>query len=62
MLLALMFLNPAQASTITVGPSDDYTTISAAIVASADGDRIEVGAGTYDESVDFLGKSITVIG
>jgi predicted outer membrane repeat protein len=62
MILTLLSLNTAHAAIITVGFSGDHTSISAAIAASGDGDRIEVSAGTYGESIDFLGKSITVTG
>ena len=39
-----------------------FPTIQAAINASASGDRVFVAPGTYIGSVDFLGRSIAVIG
>ncbi len=38
----------------------DYTTIQAAIDAASSGDVVEVGPGTYAETIDFSGKGITV--
>ncbi|MEM7262696.1 MAG: right-handed parallel beta-helix repeat-containing protein [Planctomycetota bacterium] len=38
-----------------------FSTIQSAIDAAADGDRIEVGPGTYLETINFAGKDITVI-
>ncbi len=38
----------------------DYATIQAAIAASTDGDEIVVGAGTYHEAIQFLGRNVTV--
>jgi len=39
---------------------EDHPTIQAAIEASVEGDVILVAAGVYTESVDFLGKPVTV--
>ncbi|MCA8960664.1 MAG: hypothetical protein KDC38_09135 [Planctomycetes bacterium] len=38
-----------------------YDTIQAAIVAANNGDTVSVDAGVYLETIDFLGKAITVI-
>jgi len=38
----------------------DYPTIQAAIDAAVDGDDVVVAPGVYAESIDFLGKAITV--
>lgn len=39
-----------------------FSTIQAAIAAASPGDRVLVQPGTYNESLDFLGKGIEVIG
>ncbi len=56
----LCISSPAWAATLTV--PGQYTTIQAAISASANGDRIEVAAGTYNEQINFNGKDIVVVG
>ncbi len=38
----------------------DYTTIQAAVNDVSDGNVIIVGAGTYDENINLLGKEITI--
>ncbi|MFY9342391.1 MAG: hypothetical protein WAT39_07870 [Planctomycetota bacterium] len=46
-------------STLTV-PSPAYPTITSAIGAAVAGDTVLVAPGTYFETIDFLGKAITV--
>lgn len=54
--------SPAFAATSTVCASGcDYTTIQGAVNAAAAGDTIEIGAGTYNESVT-IDKSLTLKG
>ena len=40
----------------------DFPTIQEAINASQDGDTVLVAPGTYDENIDFLDKSLSVLG
>ncbi len=58
----LSFAPLAQAATLTVGPTQPYTTIQAAVNAANDGDHVVVDAGTYAESVDLQGKDLLFLG
>lgn len=57
-LAILSLMQPTFAATLRV-PAD-YPTIQAAIGASSDNDSIVVAPGTYVETLDFLGKAVTV--
>ena len=46
----------------TINVPGDYATIQEAINASVDGDSIAVAAGTFNENINFYGKSIKVVG
>lgn len=50
----------SQAATLTVGPSQEYATIAAAVAASADGDTLAVQAGTYTNDFAEIGTKITL--
>ncbi len=47
-------------STLTVGPGQTYATIASAVAASADGDVIDVLAGTYTDDVLNIRHSLTL--
>lgn len=49
----------ARAVTLPVAAGES---IQAAIAAAQDGDVVEVGAGTFAENIDFLGKNLRVVG
>ena len=55
-MLIASFITAASAATLSVGTPEGYETISEAIDASVDGDRIEVVAGTYNEQINLGGK------
>ena len=63
-LISLFLTSAALADTWTVDDDGkaDFDNIQAAIDAASDGDTVEVQAGTYFETIDFLGKSISVTG
>ena len=58
--LVLFVALPSVGSAGTIGVPADYPTIQAAIVAAGPGDEILVSPGTYAETIDFLGKAVTV--
>lgn len=59
---ALLFLAVAAGAQQTLHVPDDYPSISAAVAAASNGDRVLVGPGTYREGavVSFAGKIIEV--
>lgn len=59
-MILLLLARGASATTLTVGVDAD--TIQEAIDLAADGDTIEVPAGTWGEAIDFGAKSLTVRG
>ena len=56
--LAVAFVTTARADILHV--PGDFPTIQAAIDAAMDGDEVEVHPGTYNETINLLGKAITV--
>ena len=59
---ALLAIAAAQSPAETRLVPGQYTTIQQAIQASNDGDVVVVEPGTYSETINFLGKNITVTG
>lgn len=57
----LLLALDAQAATLEVGASQAYSTIAAALDASSSGDTILVHDGTYAETPDLRGASVTLI-
>jgi hypothetical protein len=49
-------------ATLTVGPGREYSTLSAAVAASQNGDVIQVQAGTYTNDFSIISTSITIEG
>jgi hypothetical protein len=49
-------------TTLTVGPGKEYSTLSAAVAASRNGDVIQVQAGTYTNDFSIVTTSITIEG
>ncbi|HRT52925.1 MAG TPA: hypothetical protein P5291_02520 [Flavobacteriales bacterium] len=60
LLLALATASSIQATDRVVSPSGTYNTISSAIAASSDGDRVLVEPANYTEDV-LLGKSLSIL-
>ena len=59
-ILALAIAASAHATDRVVSPSGTYNTISSAIAASSDGDRVLVEPANYTEDV-LLGKSLSIL-
>jgi predicted outer membrane repeat protein len=62
-MLFLLFTTTVYGATYTVDPSGngDYTTIQSGINGVASGDKLEVMAGTYVESLDLGGKDVDIV-
>ncbi len=60
--LFALLLNPATASAAVLRVPEDHTTIQAAIDAAGNTDEIWIGEGTYLETLDLRGKSLTLLG
>lgn len=58
--LVFMFAIPVISFSATIEVPKDYPTIQQAIDAAVKGDTVLVAPGTYNENIDFKGKSITV--
>jgi len=58
--LLFFVVRPAGGAEIQV--PEDQPTIAAAVAAAADGDTISLGPGTWNETVDFAGKNLTLTG
>ena len=56
----IMLGSQSLAATLTVGSGGDYPTIQAAIDAASDGDRIEIAAGSYLESLEIDALNLTI--
>ncbi len=56
----LVYAVPSPATADIIHVPGDYPTIQLAIDAATDGDEIIVAPGTYNETVDFSGKAITL--
>lgn len=59
LVMAGLFFN-AGVSATTYSVPQEYSTVQAAIDVAIDGDIIELAEGQYDETMDYLGKAITV--
>jgi len=59
--MALLSLQPASAAELMVGDlPGNYPTIQSAIDDARDGDEILIAAGTWQETIDLLGKAIVL--
>ena len=60
--VAFCLLSVALFGQVTRNVPAQFPTIQGAIGASSNGDTVMVAAGTYNEALNFLGKSVSVIG
>ena len=58
----ILLLGTSWAATLNVGPADPYPTIGAALGDAVDGDVIRVAPGSYVETIDPGGRSVTIEG
>lgn len=59
-LCSLFLATPLAVAQSTLNVPAQFATIQGAIVAAVNGDTVDVQPGTYIETIDFLGKAITV--
>lgn len=57
-----LLLASAQAATLTVGDGGAYSTLSSAIAAAADGDTLQLSAGTFVGAHFIEGKNLSLVG
>lgn len=60
--LLLFMVTMGYGEDLYVGGTHEFESITQAIAEAADGDVIWVSAGTYEESISFEGKAITICG
>jgi hypothetical protein len=60
LLIAAPLLDSTSVWAATLSVPDPYPTVQAAVEAAADGDVIEIAAGTYRENVRITGKNLTL--
>lgn len=60
LLLAVALVVPLPSAAVVLRVPADHGTIQGAILAAADGDTVLVAPGVYFETLDFLGKAVTV--
>jgi hypothetical protein len=57
-----MPMPPQSGTTLTVGPSGQFSTFESAVAAASAGDTIQIASGNYTGSNLIINKSITIIG
>ena len=62
LILILASLARARGATLIVDGTSGYLSISEALADAADGDTIEISAGTWYDCIDLDGKSLSIIG